>query len=144
MRMRGRLPPCSSFLFIFSVVPRNQEIRGARWSFAEAHSGITSREGLREFRADAVLHALHAIRIALFPLLQIGWHFDSYRLARRRFRASVDRSNHTRRIQVPFCEKPVRCETPMQRTGGDAVQIGFVLPANRSEPVQIEMCIAQF
>ena len=40
-----------------SIVPRNQEICSASGRFAQAHSGIASREALGEFRAETVLHA---------------------------------------------------------------------------------------
>src|SRR5260370_15291647 len=45
---------------------------------------------------------------------------------------------------MPFHKQPVRIQSAMKRTGRDAVQIGMIFPADRAEPVQIEVRVANF
>ncbi len=52
--------------------------------------------------------------------------------------------DHARRVEVPFGQETISGQAAMKRTGGDAVKIRQIFPADGAEAIQIEIGVANF
>src|SRR5713101_8279 len=126
------------------IAPRRQKIRSPRGIGPHSHRSVSAREPIRELFPQARLHTQHFLRITPLPFFQRARDLNRRRSFLRHGSKVIDGRDHSLRVQPPLRHQPIRGNSPMQRARRHAIKVLDVSPADRAQPVQIEMRILQF